>query len=83
MGNISQPIKTNSDTVTTTPLSMKKDYDQNSQCQNKYGEWVPAIPEAFWSLFYAECQCGKRFYGFDRVDENYRGHFALKHILGL
>lgn len=58
---------------------MEKDYDTSVQTKNKYGEWVPAIPLPYYGAFNSrKCQCGHKFYS----DEKYRGHYALKHILG-
>lgn len=48
--------------------------------QNSHGEYVPAIPEPFFGfLGRCTCECGKVCGG----RENYRGHYALVHILGL
>lgn len=58
---------------------MKKDYDTSVQAQNKYGEWVPAIPEPYRTVLSYRCYCGRTF----SSEEKYRGHYALKHILGL
>lgn len=47
---------------------------------NERGEYVPAIPEPFFGfLGRCTCHCGRVFGG----RENYRGHYALVHILGL
>lgn len=64
---------------------MKKDYDENTSAQNKYGEWVPAIIEPYfvgWGLKKAQCwTCAEK--PIFKTREQYRGHYALKHILGL
>lgn len=49
-----------------------------TKVQNKYGEYVPAIPEPFYG-FLKRCQCNARFFR----ETAYRGHYALTHILGL
>lgn len=64
---------------------MKYDYDPTLNAQNKYGEWAPAISEPLWTGFLlrrAQCWTCKDRPTFKSRDE-YRGHFALKHILGL
>lgn len=49
-------------------------------CKNKKGEYVPAIPEPYYLLFgRVKCNCGQKF----RNKKEYRGHFALEHILYL
>lgn len=52
-------------------------------CQNKRGEWVPAIPESYpiipSIIDKNRCHCGMVFWS----EEAYRGHYALKHILAL
>ena len=58
---------------------MKKEYSQNMQSENKYGEYVPSIPYGFYTGFGVRCSCGRKF----RNEENYAGHYALWHILGL
>jgi len=53
-----------------------------TQIQNKRGEWVPAIPEPLfvgWRLRKCRCDCGETFK--DKV--SYQGHYALVHILAL
>lgn len=57
---------------------MKKDYLEGPSVQNKYGDWVPAIPLPFYS-WKKICDCGMKFW----TMESYQGHYALKHILGL
>lgn len=57
-------------------MEKKHEYSENVQSQNKYGEYVPSIPLGF---NFKECYCGRKF----RNQENYRGHYALVHILGL
>lgn len=48
--------------------------------QNRRGQWVPAIPEPYHGTFgSAQCECGNKF----RNYEQYRGHYALVHILAL
>lgn len=63
---------------------MKKDYSEGMSVKNKYGEWVPAIPEPYWTGFLlrkAQCvYCQRKPFN---SEEAYRGHYALKHILGL
>lgn len=44
---------------------------------NKSRKWVPAIPWAVKTLRY-KCQCGQSYWTLD----GYKGHYALKHILG-
>lgn len=62
---------------------MKKDYDESIRTKNKYGEWVPAIPEPFFGFFgRVKCFTGDCHEVF-RSREEYRAHYALKHILGL
>lgn len=51
----------------------------NVQIQNRYGEWVPAVPAPMYKWFWRECSCGAKFFR----TQSYRGHFALKHILCL
>lgn len=53
-------------------------YIGNVTTKNKYGRWVPAICEPFFGLR-KQCSCGRAFWTY----EGYRGHYALKHILGL
>lgn len=53
-------------------------YTGHAQVQNKYGRWVPAVPEPFCGIR-KECQCGRKFWRY----ESYRAHYALKHIMGL
>lgn len=64
---------------------MKKDYDEQMSVQNKYKEWVPSICEPYfvgWGLKKAQCwACAEKPTFKSR--EEYRGHYALKHILGL
>lgn len=48
-------------------------------CQNKRGEWVPAIPLPYFRAFRYECTCGKKFWTL----YGYEAHYALRHILGL
>lgn len=61
---------------------VRKEYDENVFAQNKYGQYLPAIPEPFYrgGLFKwrHECQCGIVF----PSRSAYRGHYALVHILG-
>lgn len=50
--------------------------------QNRYGHYVPAIPEPFWvgwRLRKARCDCGATFRG----KAAYEGHYALVHVLHL
>lgn len=70
---------------------MEKEYDSQISCQNKYGEWVPAIPLPFYyprSLFWwtfvccAKTEKGACNKGF-KTEEEYRGHYALVHVMGL
>lgn len=62
-----------------------------TQTKNKIGEWVPAIPEPYYSILKV-CPhsdnspehpsldwCGEKFWTL----EGYRAHYALKHILHL
>jgi hypothetical protein len=71
---------------------MKKDQPKGDevtvQAQNNRGEWVPAIPEPFYLREVRKdkarrgkvrCDCGRVIKGY----ENYRGHYALVHILAL
>lgn len=58
---------------------MEKEYDTQTSAQNKYGEWVPAIPWPYMRRFRYICPCGTGFW----TMEGFRGHYALKHILGL
>jgi hypothetical protein len=55
----------------------------NVQARNSRGEWVPAIPFPFFGtgIFKttSRCDCGEVF----KTEEQYRGHYALVHILGL
>lgn len=55
----------------------------NTQTQNKDGNWVPAIPLPYYlrKLFgwKYRCDCGVVF----KAEEEYRGHYALKHILNV
>lgn len=54
--------------------------DKNTQCQNNMGDWVPAIPLPYYLSFgRVRCDCGEKFWG----SKNYRGHFALTHVMGL
>ena len=55
---------------------------------NRRGQWVPSIPLPFWHVVEwddgwfsnkAQCGCGRDF----RSEEQYQGHYALVHILGL
>lgn len=48
---------------------------------NNKGEWVPDIPEPYYNLFgrCTCCECQVKF----RSKKEYRGHYALVHILGL
>lgn len=65
--------------------NIKHDYSDNVSCQNKYGEWVPAIPLPYyvgWGLRKAECTTCKELPVFKNLTE-YRGHYALVHIMGL
>jgi hypothetical protein len=48
----------------------------DTQTQNKKGQWVPAIPLPFYGLK-KRCSCGKSYWTID----GYRGHFAYRHIL--
>ena len=49
-------------------------------CQNKRGEWVPAIPEPYQiSLGRCRCNCGHVSW----TRKRYREHYALRHILAL
>lgn len=63
----------------------KHEYSDNSSSQNKYGEWVPSIIEP-WFGWKHKCMqgvdgkiCGAKY----KKYEDYRGHYALVHILGL
>jgi hypothetical protein len=47
--------------------------------QNDCGEWVAAIPVPRCGRWFLTCQCGRRF----RHEVDYRGHYALVHVLGL
>lgn len=47
--------------------------------QNKKGQWVPAIPEPYYGLFFKDCYCGKKFLTLERYEE----HYAYRHILGM
>jgi hypothetical protein len=51
--------------------------------ENNRGEWVPATPLPLYTSSWLRnrfgCQCGRKF----RTEEDYRGHFALVHLLGL
>jgi hypothetical protein len=49
------------------------------QVKNNSGQWVPAIPLPFYRRCGYRCECGKVFH----IEANYRGHYALVHILGL
>jgi hypothetical protein len=54
------------------------------QVQNRRGEWVPSIPLPLYTGFgtrfsLCQCKCGQTF----RKEVQYRGHYALVHILGL
>jgi len=46
--------------------------------QNKYGEWVPAIPEPYYGIK-KHCVCGEKFW----TKRRYQEHYALEHILAL
>jgi hypothetical protein len=48
-------------------------------CQNKRGEWVPAIEEPYYLIFRKKCRCGKKFW----TRYGYKAHYALRHILAL
>jgi len=56
----------------------KKEHQESVRTQNKYGEFVPAIPLPYYG-FKKQCSCGKSFW----TEKHYREHFALEHILGL
>jgi hypothetical protein len=59
-----------------------RDYDYRVQTENKYGEWVPSIPEPEfigYKLRHCKCDCGEKF----ATKLAYRSHYALIHILGL
>jgi hypothetical protein len=56
----------------------RRDFDRSVSCQNRRGEWVPAVPVPFYG-FRKQCSCGAKFW----TEKGYRGHFALEHILGL
>lgn len=61
---------------------MKKDYSEQARTKNKYGEFVPDIPLPYyfgWGFKKSRCSCGKEF----KKEVDYRGHYALEHILGL
>jgi hypothetical protein len=61
------------------------DYQEGVSSQNKYGEWVPAIPEPYWRGFglrKAQCTTCVEQPVFKDIGA-YRGHYALVHILGL
>lgn len=60
--------------LTTTPF-----LDGSVQAQNNRGEWVPAIPLPMFVGWKHKCSCGLKF----RTLEQYQGHYALVHILGL
>lgn len=50
--------------------------------QNLRGEWIPAMPIPLfvgWRLKRCQCVCGRKFPDL----EEYRGHYALRHILAL
>lgn len=49
-----------------------------NKTQNKRGEWVPSIPLPFFGIM-KSCHCGRRFWTL----AGYRGHYALRHALGL
>lgn len=53
-----------------------------TQTQNKDGQYVPAIPEPYYGFTGVKCECGKWFRGFfNDAEAEYRGHYALEHIL--
>lgn len=49
---------------------------QNTQTQNKKGEWIPAIEEPYYLLFRKRCRCGKKFWSAERYEE----HYAYYHL---
>ena len=49
-----------------------------TQVENKRGEWVPSIPLPYYEMK-KRCECGRRFWTMD----GYRGHYAYAHILGM
>lgn len=48
-----------------------------TQTQNRFGEWIPAIPEPYKYALIKECFCGHIFF----TEKGYQGHYALEHIL--
>lgn len=70
--------------ITNRTAFDKKEYSDQMQAQNRFGEWMPAIPEPFHLTFRKQCisshgnLCGMKFWSY----EAYRAHFALVHILG-
>lgn len=45
--------------------------------ENKFGGWVPAIPQPYFGIIRFKCPCGAKFWNI----ESYEGHYALRHIL--
>jgi hypothetical protein len=58
----------------TTRYSSEVDY---AQMLNKRGEWVPSIPEPFYTLPGNKCSCGRTFL----LKRSYQAHYALEHIV--
>ncbi len=58
---------------------LKNQYKLGPQSQNKYGEYVPSIPLPYYLFRKVRCTCGEKF----KTEKQYRGHYALEHILGL
>lgn len=71
-------VEVNMDTIDEKKLA-QKEYDQRTNAKNGLNEYVRAIPEPHYKWLGCECDCGRFF----RNYENYRGHYALKHILYL
>lgn len=49
--------------------------------KNTSGKWVPSIPLPFY-IGRKKCRCAKCPHVF-KSEEEYRGHYALKHVLEL
>jgi hypothetical protein len=47
--------------------------------ENGSGDFVPAVPLPLYLVVGTKCKCGKFFL----LERNYRGHYALVHILHL
>jgi len=50
----------------------------------KGGRWLPAVPEPFYGLLHARCDCGRRFWAWrsNRARDRYRDHYAARHLPG-